>query len=133
MTSTGGAPRALGGITACASATLAKLRHQTSVLRVEPSLVHRRRAAHSNSVRVLVNGTVARHVACTTTDTAYDVSCEVALFWTVVFSVTKTATILTNLVFVVTKGTIQCCKFAELIALVIILTLGSGGSLRKLQ
>lgn len=133
MTSTGGTPRALDSIAACASATLAKLCHQASVLRVEPSLVHRRRAAHSDSVGVLVNSTVACHVACTTTDTTYDVSCEVALFRTVVFSVTETATILTNLVFVVTKGTVQCSKLAELIALVVILTFGSGGSLGNLQ
>jgi hypothetical protein len=46
---------------------------------------------------------------------------------------TETTTILTNLVFVVTKGTIQCSKLAELIPLVVILTLGSGGSLGILQ
>jgi hypothetical protein len=70
-------------------------------------------------------------VTCATTDTTDDVSCEVALLWTVIFSVTKTATILTDLVLVITKGTVQCRKLAQLVTLVVVLALGSGGSLRN--
>ena len=74
------------------------------------------------SVRVPVHGTVASHVSCTTTDSADDVCCEVSLFRAVVLAVADSTTILTDLVLVVTEGTVQCSEFAKLVALVIVLT-----------
>ncbi|KAF9230945.1 hypothetical protein BU15DRAFT_82993 [Melanogaster broomeanus] len=55
-----------------------------------------------------------RYVTSTTAHTTDDVSSEVALLWTVVFAVTKTPTILTDLVLIVAKGTIQGSKFMKL-------------------
>lgn len=100
--------------------SLTQLGHQVSVLRIEASFVHgwRRR-----SVGILVDLTVTSHVARATTNTTNDVSCEVALLWTVIFAMPKAPAVLANLVLVVTEGTIQCSEFAKLIALVVILAL----------
>jgi len=45
-------------------------------------------------------------MASTATNTTYDVSSKVALFRTIVFSMTNTTAVLTDLVLVVAKGTI---------------------------
>jgi hypothetical protein len=64
----------------------------------------------------------------TAANTTNDVSSEVPLLRTVVFAVTHTATILADLVFVVTEGTVESGEFPKLIAFMIILTFWSGCS-----
>lgn len=64
------------------------------------------------------------------THTANDVSSEVTLLRTVVFAVTDATTILADLVFVVTKRTIECRQLAKLVALVVILALRRRSSLK---
>lgn len=68
----------------------------------------------------------------TAANTTNDVSSEVSLLRTVVFAVTDTTTILAYLIFVVTEGTIESSKLAELIAFMIILTFWSRRSLKTL-
>jgi len=72
-------------------------------------------------------------VARATTNTTNDVSCEVALLWTVIFAMPKAPTVLANLVLVVTESTVQCCEFAKLIAFVVILAFGRRCSLEERQ
>lgn len=67
----------------------------------------------------------------TPADVTDDVSCEILLFRTVVFTVSKTTAILTDLVFVVTQRAIQGCEFPKLVSLMVILTFGRGCSLRN--
>lgn len=62
-------------------------------------------------------------------DTADDVSSEVALLRTLILPVTDVATILTDLVLIVSEGSIKGSEFAELIAFVIVLAFGCGGGL----
>jgi len=62
-------------------------------------------------------------------DTADDVSSEVALLRTLILPVTDVATILTDLILVVSEGSVEGSKFAELIAFVIVLTFGCGSGL----
>ena len=62
-------------------------------------------------------------------DTTDDVSSKVALLRALILPVTDVAAILTDLVLVVSKGSVESSKFAELITLVIVLALGCGGSL----
>jgi len=57
------------------------------------------------------------------THAANDVSSEVTLLRAVVFAVADATTILANLIFVVTKRTVERCQFAKLVALVVILAL----------
>lgn len=80
-------------------------------------------------VGISVNCTVTGHVSCTTTDPTDDVRGEVALLWTIVFAMTDSATILADLVLVVTECTIERSKFAQLITLVVVLAFGCGSSL----
>lgn len=63
------------------------------------------------------------------TDTTDDVSSKVALLRALILPVTDVAAVLTDLVFVVTKGSIESSKFAELIALVIVLAFRCGSGL----
>jgi hypothetical protein len=63
-------------------------------------------------------------VSSAATHTANDVSSEVTLLGAVVFAVADATTILADLVFVVTKRTIECCQLAKLVPLVVILALG---------
>lgn len=60
---------------------------------------------------------------------ADNVSSEIALLRAVVFAMSDTTTVLADLILVVTQGTIESSKFAELITLVIILTFRSRRSL----
>ena len=62
-------------------------------------------------------------------DTADDVSSEVALLRTLILPVTDVAAILTDLVLVVSEGSVEGSKFAELIAFVIVLAFGCGSGL----
>jgi hypothetical protein len=74
---------------------------------------------------------ISCHVSCAATDSTYDVSGEVALFGTIVFAMAYATTVLADLVFIITKGTVQCCEFAELVTLVIVLTFWRACRLRK--
>ena len=65
------------------------------------------------------------------TDSTNDVSGEVLLGRAVVFAMPNFPAILTNLVFIITKSTIQRGQFTKLIALVIVLPFGGGSRLEK--
>lgn len=65
------------------------------------------------------------------TDSANDISGEVALFGAVVFAMAYTTTVLADLIFIITKGTVKCCEFAQLVTLVIVLTFWRACSLGK--
>ena len=84
-----------------------------------------------NSVRIPVNCTVTSHMACTSTDAADDVRCEVTLFGAVVLPVANIATILADLVLVIAKRTVERSEFSELIAFMVVLSFGSRSRLRK--
>lgn len=86
-----------------------------------------------NSVRVSINSAVTSHVSGTSTDTTDDICCEVTLFWTVILAMANTTTILANLILVVTEGSVEGSKLAQLVSLVIVLALGCGSSLRANQ
>jgi hypothetical protein len=62
-------------------------------------------------------------VSSAATHTANDVSSEVTLLRAVVFAMADATTVLADLVFVVTKRTVECCQLAELVPLVVILAL----------
>jgi len=62
-------------------------------------------------------------------DTADDVSSEVALLGTLILPVTDVAAILADLILIVSEGSIEGSKFAELIAFVIVLAFGCGSGL----
>jgi hypothetical protein len=70
-------------------------------------------------------------VSSAATHTANDVSSEVTLLRAVVFAVTDATTILADLVFVVTKRTIERRQLAKLVALVVILALRCRSSLKQ--
>lgn len=63
------------------------------------------------------------------TDTTDDVSSKVALLGALILPVTDIATILTHLVLVISKSSIESSKFAKLIAFVIVLAFGGGSGL----
>jgi len=65
------------------------------------------------------------------TGAANDVGSKVALLGTVIFTVTDTSAVLANLIFVVAKRTVQRSKFAELVALVVVLTFRGGSCLYR--
>ena len=109
-THVGGIPRRLSGITG--TGVFSKFSHQACVLRIESCPVKRRWGTIDRnclSVRIFIDGTIPGHVTRAATNATNDVSSEVALFWAIIFSVTNTTTVLTNLVFIITKGSIQCC------------------------
>lgn len=62
-------------------------------------------------------------------DTTDDVSSKVALLRALILPVTDVATILTHLVLVISKGSVESGEFAKLIAFVIVLAFGRGSSL----
>lgn len=74
--------------------------------------------------------TITSHMTSLSTDAADDAGSEVLLLWAVVFAVTDFTAILTSLVLVVTKGTVEGSKFTKLVSLQFVLTLGDGGSLK---
>lgn len=85
-------------------------------------------------------GTITSHMAGVTAHSAYYVGSKVALFWTVVFTVTDLSTyehvrrrkerengrhtVLASLIFVITKGTVQGSQLSELVSLQLVLTFG---------
>lgn len=62
-------------------------------------------------------------------DTTDDISSEVALLRALILPVADVTTILTNLVLIISKGSIESGKFAKLIAFVIILAFWRGSGL----
>lgn len=93
--------------------------------------------------------TVASHVACIATDTTDNVGGKVALLGTVILAVSdlttfasleiwskwvkrESLTVLTSLVLVVTKGTVESSKLTKLVTLELVLTLGNRRSLQFL-
>ena len=62
-------------------------------------------------------------------NTADDVSSKVALLRAFILPVTDVAAILTDLVFIISKGSVESSKFAELIAFVVVLAFRCGSSL----
>ena len=62
-------------------------------------------------VAFLTLTTILCHVASVTADATYDISCEVSLFWAIVFAMADLTTILTGLVLVITESAIECGKF----------------------
>jgi hypothetical protein len=83
-------------------------------------------------VRILVDSAVTSHVTGTTADAANDVRCEVTLFRAVILSVANSTAVLTDLVFIVTKSTVQSGKFSKLITLVIVLAFRGRSSLEAM-
>jgi len=69
-------------------------------------------------------------IAAHTTD---DVGGVVASLWAVVLAVTDLTAVLACLVFVITEGTVERSKLAELVAFQLILTFWDGGSLEKVN
>lgn len=64
-----------------------------------------------------------------TTNATNNVSGKVALFWTFISTMTNLTTILTSLILVITKSTVEGSQVTKLITLVLVLTFGNGGSL----
>lgn len=62
-------------------------------------------------------------------DTTDDVSSKVALLRALILPVTDVAAVLTDLILVVSKGSVKCGKFAKLITLVIVLAFRCGSGL----
>lgn len=125
-------PRTPSAISTRSLSSLPEFSHQTGILGVETSFGHgaRRAGRGRRSIRIPVNLAVTRHVAGATAHTTDDISSEVALFRAIIFTMTKATAILTDLIFVITKGTIQSGKLAELVALVIVLSFWGGGRLQ---
>ena len=78
-----------------------------------------------SGIRVPVDSTVTSHVSRASTDAADNVGCEVTLFGAVILTVAYTTAVLTNLVFVVAKSTIERSQLAKLVTLVIVLAFRS--------
>ena len=116
--------------------SLPEFSHQASILGVEASFRQstrstRRTGRGRRCIRIPVDLTVTCHVAGATTHATDDISSEVALFWAIIFTVTKATAILTDLIFVITKCTIQSGELAKLVTLVIILSFRGGGRLQR--
>lgn len=60
-------------------------------------------------------------MTCISTDATDDVGGEVALFWTIILSVTDLTAVLASLIFVVSESTVECCKLTKLVALELVL------------
>jgi hypothetical protein len=65
----------------------------------------------------------------TATDAADDVCGEVALFWAIVLAVADVSAVLADLVLVVAERAVECSELAELVPLVVVLTLRRGSGL----
>ncbi len=68
-----------------------------------------------------------------TTDATDNVSCEVALFRAVIFAMANIATVLANLILVITKRAVESGELAKLISFVVVLTFRSGCCLWRIQ
>ena len=74
-------------------------------------------------------GAISGHMTCVSTDATDNVGCEVALFWTIVLSVTNLTAVLASLILIVSESTVECCKLTKLIALELVLAFRNRGSL----
>lgn len=73
--------------------------------------------------------TITSHVTCVTADTANDARRKVLALWTIVLAVTDLTTVLTSLILVVSKGTVEGSQLTELVSLELVLTFGNRRSL----
>jgi hypothetical protein len=78
-------------------------------------------------------GAIPSHMAGISTGTADDVRREVGLLWTVVLAVTDLTTVLTSLVLIITKRTVERGKLSKLISLELILAFGDRGGLQRIS
>ena len=67
------------------------------------------------------------------TDTADDARGEVLLLRAIVLAMTDFTTVLTGLVLVIAKGTVEGSKLAQLVALELVLAFGDGSSLLRIS
>jgi hypothetical protein len=72
---------------------------------------------------------VTSHVTSIAADATDDVGSVVLLFRAVPLAMANLATILASLVLIITEGSVQRRKLAELVALELVLALGNGSSL----
>jgi hypothetical protein len=77
----------------------------------------------------LAIGTVASHMSSLATDTADDAGREVLLLWAIVLAMSDFTAVLAGLVLIVSEGTVEGGKLAELVALEFVLAFRNGGSL----
>ena len=75
--------------------------------------------------------TISGHVPGIATNTTDDIGGEISLLWAVEFSMPYLSAVLTSLVLIVTKGTVQGCQFAKLIALKFVLAFRDRGGLHE--
>jgi hypothetical protein len=126
---------------------LAELRHKRGVLGVETSRTTRtrRRSTRSTHARSTTTGaagpseavvqaptslaTITGHVARAAAEPADNVGGVVALFRAVILAVTDVPAILADLVLVIAKRAVECGELAQLVPLMVVLTLGGRGSL----
>ena len=73
--------------------------------------------------------TITSHVTCVTADTTNDARRKVLALWTIVLAVTDLTTVLTSLILVVSKGTVEGSQLTELVSLELVLTFGDRCSL----
>ena len=67
------------------------------------------------------------------TNTADDARGEVLLLRAIILAVTNFTTVLTGLVLVIAKGTVEGSKLAQLVALELVLAFGDGSSLLRIS
>jgi hypothetical protein len=70
-------------------------------------------------------------MSSTAANTTNDVSSKVLLFRAIVFAMTNSTAILANLILVITKSTVQGCKFPKLVAFMIVLAFRCGCCLQE--
>lgn len=80
-------------------------------------------------VRILVDCTITSHMSSAAANPTNNISSEVPLFGTIVFAMANATTILTDLIFIVTECTVECCKFSKLVPFMIVLPFGGRSSL----
>jgi hypothetical protein len=81
----------------------------------------------------LAIGTITSHVTRLATDTADDARGEVLLLRAIVLAVTDFTTVLTGLVLVIAKGTVEGSKLTKLVALELVLAFGDGSGLLRIS
>jgi hypothetical protein len=77
--------------------------------------------------------TITSHVTRLATDTADDARGEVLLLRAIVLAVTDFTTVLTGLVLVIAKGTVEGSKLTKLVALELVLAFGDGSGLLRIS
>lgn len=74
---------------------------------------------------------ISLNVSCIATDTTDDVGSGVALFGAVILAMTDLTAVLTSLVFVITKGTVESSELTKLVAFQLILAFWNRRSLKN--